>query len=424
MPGRPRRSLLPALLVLALFLAAALLIALGGEAYPRLRTALGLKPFPPFLDLHNVMAAAECWRQGIDIYAINPCDALGRVHIYSPLWLRLPDFFADPAWLYPLGIGMALAFAAAVAALPWPCRPRDQAVLTLAVLSPATGFALERANMDVAIFVLAVAGAVLLGRGLVARAAGYGLFLLGALLKFYPLVLGVLLLRERPRAALGLGAAGLAILAAAVWPLQGEFARAIANIPPNDVFIDSFGASQIRTGLVLLAPSAPWLALGAQAALAGAAAALAWRLARDAALAGTLEALPRRHADLLLVGGMLTVGCFLAGQNIDYRAILLLAALPALLSLAAGGWRMPGAAALAAALLMWDPLLRRLAALVSPPRDGLPTGAGLAAWLLREAGWWFLAAVLAGMLASLLWRALTHPAPRRPSSPATEGTPS
>jgi hypothetical protein len=264
---------------------------------------------------------------------------------------------------------------------------------------------------------------VLLGRGLAARTAGYGLFLLAALLKFYPLVLGVLLLRERPRAALALGGAALAILAAAVLPLHGEFARAIANIPPNDVFIDSFGAGQIRTGLLRLRPDAPGLALAALAALAGAAAALAWRLARDAALAGALAAMPRRLADLLLTGGTLVTGCFLAGQNIDYRAILLLAALPALLCLAAGGWRIAWAAALAACLLMWEPLLRRLAALASPPQDGLPTGAGILVWLLREAGWWFLAAVLAGMLASLLWRALTHPAPPRPSSPATEGTP-
>jgi hypothetical protein len=428
MPGRPRPSLLPALLVLALFLAAALLFALGGDAYPRLRGALGLKPFPPFLDLHNVMAAAECRRLGVDVYALNPCDAMGRVHIYSPLWLRMPAAFADPAMLHPLGIAMALAFAAALAALPWPAATPGRVLLTLAAISPASALALERANMDVAIFALAVAGALLLGRGPAARSLGYGLFLLTGLLKFYPLSLGVLLLRERPRLALALAAASLAILAAATLSLHDEVARALANIPPNDVFIDSFGASQIMLGMARLWPQAPWLALLATGAMAGGAAALAWRLARDPALSEALAALPRREADLLLVGGTLTASCFLAGQNVDYRAILLLPALPALLCLAARGWRIAGAGALAAVLLMWVPLLRRLVARIAPPQDGVPTGPGILAWLLREAGWWFLAAVLAGLVLSLLlraamsWRGLTHPAPPRPSSPATEGT--
>lgn len=427
MAGRPRPSLLPALLVLALFLAAALLIALGGDAYPRLREALGLRPFPPFLDLHNLMAAAQCWRQGIDVYVSNPCDALARVHIYSPLWLRLPPAFADPRALYPIGIAMALGFAWAVAALPWPRARRARALLTLAAVSPATVLALERANADAGIFALAVAGAVLLGHRLAARVAGYGLFLVAGLLKFYPLVLGVLLLRERPRTAIALAGAGLALLAVGVLPFGSEFARAIGNIPPNDVFVDSFGAGQVLHGLARLFPRSPWVALLATGTLAGGAAALAWRLARDAVLADQLAALPRRHADLLLVGGTLVLGCFLAGQNIDYRATMLLPTLPALLCLAAGGRRLAGGAALAAVLLLWAPVLRRVAAVVSPPHDGLPTGLGIMAWLLREAGWWFLAAILAGLLLSLLgraalaWRGLTRAAPARPSSPPQEG---
>ena len=51
---------------------------------------LGVEPFSfPFLDTHAVLAAAECGRQGIDVYLSNPCDVLGRPHVYSPLWLAI-----------------------------------------------------------------------------------------------------------------------------------------------------------------------------------------------------------------------------------------------------------------------------------------------------------------------------------------------
>jgi hypothetical protein len=51
---------------------------------------LGVEPFSfPFLDTHAVLAAAECGRQGIEVYLSNPCDALGRPHAYSPLWLTI-----------------------------------------------------------------------------------------------------------------------------------------------------------------------------------------------------------------------------------------------------------------------------------------------------------------------------------------------
>src|SRR5271169_2983146 len=47
---------------------------------------LGVEPFSfPFLDTHDVLAAAECARQGIEVYLSNPCDALGRPLSYSPL---------------------------------------------------------------------------------------------------------------------------------------------------------------------------------------------------------------------------------------------------------------------------------------------------------------------------------------------------
>ena len=37
----------------------------------------------PFFDNHAIIAAADCNAFGYNVFLENPCDALGRVHVYS-----------------------------------------------------------------------------------------------------------------------------------------------------------------------------------------------------------------------------------------------------------------------------------------------------------------------------------------------------
>jgi hypothetical protein len=90
-------------------------------------------------------------------------------------------------------------------------------------------------------------------------------------------------------------------------------------------------------------------------------------------------------------------GCFLAGENIDYRAILVLPALPALLAVPAtrhAGWL--------AAALMWEPLARRIVARLAPAEADQPSLAFLVLWGVHNLAWWWLAAVLLTAVALLL----------------------
>lgn len=398
----------PAALALLLLLAAlAGLYAWDPQAYLALRIAAGLKPFEPFLDLHAVMSAIACHDRGIDVYATNPCDTMGRLHIYSPLWLRLPSLFGREDLTLPFGLVLAIGFILSLLALPAPRGRWAATAMFLAAVSPDTVFALERANIDALIFIAVLAGALLQARGLLARVAGYGLFLAMGLLKFYPLVLLVLMLRERPKVAAWLATGAAAVLALAVLPLAGEFHRAIVNIPPLPVFSGTFGAYQLSDGIGALRPGETVVRFLLALALAAIALAAALRLATDASVSGSLATLPRREADMLLAGGALVAGCFLAGQSIEYRAVFLLLALPALLSLARTGrlaWVFRVTTAIAVWLL-WDPLARRLVGRLAPAEGEMPGLPGLALWTLRELLWWWVAAVLAGLLAAMLRRA-------------------
>lgn len=396
-----RRAALPALVLLAGLALVAALYAWGGDGYFALRRAAGLQPFAPFLDLHNVMAAVACWHEGVDVYATNPCDVMGRLHIYSPLWLRLPAVFGLPALTGPIGVGLALAFILALLVLPAPVGRGGMAALVLAVVSPDTVFALERANMDVLIFVAVVLAVPLLARGIAARGVAYAVFLGMGLLKFYPLVLLGLVVRERPRVALGFGVAAVALAALAVLPLGDEFGRAIGNILPHPAFTGTFGSRQLADGLALLLPGHGGVAVAA-GVLAAAVVGLAVRLA-EVGLAAA-DGLARREADLLLVGGVLISGCFLAGESVEYRAIFLVLAMPALLRLG-GGSRLFIATSWGAVWLLWDPVVRRVVARLAPAQDGIPGPPGLLLWGVRELLWWWVVVVLIVLMAGMLRRA-------------------
>jgi hypothetical protein len=404
---------LPALLVLALLTAATLVFALDPELYFRARVAAGLKPFAPFLDLHGVQAAIACHHRGIDVYAENPCDALGRLHSYSPLWLRLPAWSAAPGLLHSLGLATAAGFAAALLLLPRGPGGIAGLAMVLAAVSPVTYFALERANIDVPIFIAVAAGAALLGRGMPARLAGHALFLAAGLLKFYPLVLLALLAREGWRRALALGLAAAALGLAALWPLRAEIAPALANVPVLPAFSNSFGAPVLARDIAALLPGLPWLP-AALTVLAGAAA----LLLALAAVRHAPPGLPARHRHLVLAGALVGVGCFLAGESVEYRAIFLLLPLPALLWMAQHH-RGFALAAAATVWLLWDPLLRRIVARLWRGAGDLPSWPSLALWSLRELLWWGLIAALAGLLAAL-WRVDTSAAPVT-ILPGTEG---
>ncbi len=209
----------------------------------------GFAPFRfPFLDIHAILAAAQCQRLGIDVYLSNPCDALGRVHVYSPLWLALVPSFLGTAQTTPVGLGLDVLFILSLWVVIRPERSGEALLMAAAALSPMTVYALERANCDLAIFLLIVAGCALDRAPRPWRLGCYALFLLAGLLKYYPLVLLVLLARERRRDAL-IGTVLAMLIAGGLAGLGlTDLARALANIPALSYFADSFSALNLPFG--------------------------------------------------------------------------------------------------------------------------------------------------------------------------------
>ena len=384
----PPRAVVPAAIAAAIVLLAGLLYA-GGyrEQYYTLAELWGAAPFrTPFLDMQGVTSPVECHRLGYDVYVQNPCDVFHRPHNYSPLWLWLAVLPITTAWDNVLGLGLVVLFLVALVFLP---PARDWRLITLATISSTTMFAMERANIDLLMFVMAMLVARL-------RFVGYVVALLAGMLKFYPIVLLVGTVRERAVVCFAIWAVALGAIG--LWfALDGtEILRAIANIGSNSPFDDNvFGAHNLPFGIaaVLGLPRSGAMAL--EVLLLMLMAELAIALARRV----LIHVLTEAEAAHLLIGAALLVTCFVTAQNVSYRAIYFLFVLPALIA----SWR---GAAWVAVLLMWNSGLRlainRAAAWfgISTARDGMLHSA---IWLLRELAWWAMITLLAALLLRLLW---------------------
>ena len=378
----------------------------------------------PFHDTGGVMATVECWRAGIDVYVRNPCDAENRAWPYSPLMLRL-WFLPTASALLPLVGGLlGLCFLLSQALLPQAGRRRELLLVLAALLSPSVVFAIERANIDLLIFILLVGAARALLSPPPLRALAYALIVACGLLKFYPFVAMAVVMRERAKGLLLV--LGLSALACAwfLWQYHVEIAKALLVVRSMDghwgPFTDRFGARQFVAGLwtLLAEPGYKDLThLSRQSARAGPgvlvlAAALvslitALRLAGQEVLVRRLRDLPARQLDVLVIGALIFSGCFFAGYSNAYRAIFLLMLLPGLMSLSrehgAGERRAPAWlrwAPLGVVYSMWAPGTQHLIQVAGKFLELGQAGGGvlLLDWLLHECVWWWLATVCVAVL--------------------------
>jgi len=373
----------------------------------------GFAPFRfPFLDIDAVLAAAECQRQGIDVYLYNPCDALGRPYVYSPLWLTIIPGFLGTTATIAVGLGLDLTVILSFSFVIRPTTRGELLILALTALSPMSVYALERANNDVVIFLLIVGGCALDRAPRPWRLGCYALYLFAGLLKYYPLVLLVLLARERRRE--GFAAAGLAALVTVFLLIHGhaDLAKALRNIPALSYFADSFSALNLPFGLVEAvgggrsSRAIGILLLSLLAAVAIARTRRTVRLLDRAVLdANGCE------AQCLPAGALLVTACFFAGQNVDYRGIYFALIMPGLVRLhrlvddrAAKKFL---ARMIAAVLLVaWEQPMRRAVHAIAGAvaGDWLRLRLELLFWIGRELVWWWLIAGLAAIVLCCLLR--------------------
>ena len=400
----------------ALFASFAALWSLDPGAYLAImRYWIDIPQPAPFGDAAFVIGQLECWRAGVDVYLTNTCDIYHRVNVYSPLWLRLWFLPAGRQAIMPFGAAIVACFIASLAVLPKIERKSGIVLLLIALASPPVAYGVERGNIDLLMFAFAALAIICLDGPVLARVAGYALIMLAALLKLYPAVLLVLLLRERPKFANALAICALVVLGAFAFGWHDELIQMFRNIPQPAFHDDGLGGSRLADGLVQLgdrllalfnddATAAPvrfYAQRGAVMGLVGLLtlgfAALARWLARPGALPDAFAALNQREQLCFVAGGALFCGCFITGNSVVYRETLLLFALPALfrfqhVTSLPGVVRITGWIAVG---LMWSvPLGDAVQAMFGDMTDAVWHAPSFAFWIAREVLWWWVFAVM------------------------------
>lgn len=322
---------------------AAVVIYLGAIATARLGwdvdawPALGVPSGPSlYVDARNVTAAWECHRLGYDPLYESPCDPLGRPLNYPRAWLLLAGFGLDQSHTFVIGSALVAAMFLTFSLLLGRVPIGTGVVMSLALVSPAIMFAVERANMDIALFSL-VALSALVWRAFpsAARVASPLLVLLAAMAKVYGVFALPAFILTRNRAAIRtalLSVAAFIIYAAAT---VHDLTR-IAEIAPQGVLY-SYGARILPAHLYHQVGADHWagpavvkqlIAAVPLVLIAGTAALWVRRRVAPAA-----DDPPPTTAPLLALhlGALIYLGTFTVGNNFDYRLVFLLLTLPQLL---------------------------------------------------------------------------------------------
>ena len=334
---------IPTLVGLIAFGLLATLYVLATPLYLAILFFIGIDPWSyPFLDGQFMYAMKHCWEHGVDIYKSVPCDVVpGNKMAYSPLWPRLPFLPDDTTARVPIGLATDVLLLLSICVLPPVKTVREAALLTLATLSTMVCFALERNNIDVWMYLLIVIGVLLFIQSGAMRCLAYFVIFTAGLLKYYPLALMLLAIRELHARFLliaALSSVGLAVFATVFW---SELLQELPNIPAGSPFADLVGianmplaSAQVAAPLIRLGPQGQAIiALSLRLALTALVLGRAIMLAGHPAFAASIDRVARTDT-VWLVTGCLTMGaCYLLGQNVGYRGIYLLIVLSGLLAL-------------------------------------------------------------------------------------------
>lgn len=293
-----------------------------------------------YYDARNVTAAVDCDRLGYDPLVDNPCDPTGRPMNYPRFWLALGWLGLRQSHTLAFGTVIVLLFVGVLLLFLRRLTVGEGVVVAALVASPAIMLALERANMDLVLFLL-VAVAALLARTRSPATDRAGPLLVGvaALGKIYPAFALPAYLATRRRVARGMAIVSAVLvglyalvslddLQVATSATQGDYYAYGARILPSRLYHNTI--ADTWSGGAAAAQAIAVLLLGAVLVVV-------WRTARRRFPWD--ESLPSDPATLLAfhLGVLAFLGTFAIRNNWDYRLVFVLLTVPQLLAWAQDG---------------------------------------------------------------------------------------
>ena len=294
----------------------------------------GVPPGPSlFFDARSVTSALECRRLDYNPLVENPCDPWNRPMVYPRVWLALRWLGLDQSHTALLAIVVIAAFLVLLWLVVGRLTTGQGIVMAAALCSPSVMFAVERANMDLAVFSLLGLAVLAWRTGSHAGAmVSPTLVFLAATAKLYPaLGLTAYLLSGKRRSMVT--ASGLLVSFGVYAILTLDDIAAISRAAPQGEY-NSYGARILIARIYHLVVPETWQQGSATAQAIAmlpllVVVVLVWlRVRRSFAPAES----PPLTAKLLAfyLGTFLFLGTFAVANNFDYRLVFLLLTVPQL----------------------------------------------------------------------------------------------
>ncbi len=214
---------------------------------------------PGFMDTRTVTHSIDCLLAGENPYFVRSYDPWHRLYNYPPIWLDLRYLGVTSRSTNFLGITLALLLVGSSLLLFRAKTWLAAAFVFLALISRAILFGLERGNIDQLIFASLVFGFFLIDRQQSHRTASLNelfsalLIVLLTILKIYPVVGAIILLRSRNGLFKTILTA-VAAIAALLLTSGHDLSLLLANTPLD--YMMSFGAFPFFLAIVnLILPS-------------------------------------------------------------------------------------------------------------------------------------------------------------------------
>jgi glycosyl transferase family 87 len=329
------RSRLPVLLGVA---ALAFFLLLGTHSRGSVSAAWQALDIPAmsvtFADTRMVTYPIDCVIEGVDPYDRSLCHPLESVYNYPPIWLSLRYLGVTSRSSVLIGVILETMFVVALLILFKAERWISAAVVFAGILSRPPLFAVERGNIDLAIFSLMVFGLFLIDRKKTGAKSFFSSILIVFLtvLKIYPIAAVAVFLRNRKgfRTAL---VTGVLAISALLLTSGRDLIPIIRNTPQKVLasygafpFLFIMGLHTFRSVAVLV-ENHRWIASAGGAVLAAIAVCAGVLYGK-----GVNRFLPPLDFDSAI--GRVAVAClaiycftFLIGSAFDYRLIFLLGVL-------------------------------------------------------------------------------------------------
>ena len=110
-----------------------------------------------FEDYNQIIAVIKCKSLGIDVYTLNPCDRLGRIHSYGNSFFFIPFYDHLNKFYFIYFPFLTIIFFLLVIAVHFNFKSFKQIFLFLIFLfNPSTVLLVERLNFDIFIFLFTV----------------------------------------------------------------------------------------------------------------------------------------------------------------------------------------------------------------------------------------------------------------------------